>query len=160
MVGRAAAVGATKGKCRPLPHLRLRPVRHARPLPGVRTAPAASHTARTFVKSPRPIVSATAIRHAQQLCCFVPFLAIFLGGLTVQAGVVELRPVLVEKNGVMGVEYWSGETLVGPASDAAPAGVELLLPGAASAPVQFRTKSERGGVIELGPAKVGALTLR
>src|SRR4051812_29790578 len=92
---------------------------------------------------------------------FVPFLATVLIGLTAQGDTVELRPAVVEKGGVMTVEYWSGATLVGRASDAAPAGVELLTPGAAStAPVQFHTKSERDGVIELGPVKVGALTLR
>ncbi len=77
-----------------------------------------------------------------------------------ETGSIELRPALVEKGGVMGVEYRSGKTLVGQTSDAAPAGVELLLPGASLAPVQFRTKTERNGVIELGPLKLGALTLR
>lgn len=76
------------------------------------------------------------------------------------AEVVEIRAVLVAKGGGIGVEYRSGDTLVGRSTDAAPAGVELLLPGAKPAPVQFRTKTGRNRVIELGPAKMGALTLR
>jgi hypothetical protein len=81
-------------------------------------------------------------------------------GLMAQAEVVELRATLVNKGGGIGVEYRSGDTLVGRSADAAPAGVELLLPGAVPVPVLFRTKTERDGVIELGPAKMGALTLR
>lgn len=90
------------------------------------------------------------------------FAAFVLGALSsvTRAEVVPVRVVLVEKGGVVGVEYHSGDRLVGRSTDAAPAGVELLLPGAKVAPVQFRTKTEREGVIELGPVKVGALTLR
>jgi hypothetical protein len=76
------------------------------------------------------------------------------------AHIVGLRAVLVENDGVAGIEYRSGETLVGRSTEAAPAGLELLLPGAKSMPVQFRTKTQREGVIELGPVTVGALTLR
>jgi hypothetical protein len=75
------------------------------------------------------------------------------------AQVVPIRAALVEKEGVVGVEYRSGETLVARSTDAAPAGVELLLPGGKAEPVQFRTKTERDGVVELGPVKVGALAL-
>jgi hypothetical protein len=76
------------------------------------------------------------------------------------AEIIELRPALVEKGGVVGVEYRSRDALVGRSTDAAPAGVELLLPGAAAVPVQFRTKTKRRGVLELGAVKIGALTLR
>ena len=76
------------------------------------------------------------------------------------AQVVPIRAALVENEGIVGVEYRTGETLVARSTDAAPAGVELLLPGAKAAPVQFRAKTERDGVVELGPAKVGALALR
>src|ERR1035441_505431 len=76
-----------------------------------------------------------------------------------QAEVVEIRAALVEQAGGIGVEYRSGDTLVGRSTDAAPAGVELLLPGVKPAPVQFRTRTVRRGIIELGPAKMGALTL-
>ena len=69
------------------------------------------------------------------------------------AEVVELRPALVEKDGVVGIEYRSGGTLVGRSTEAAPAGVELLLPGGKAAPVQFRTKTEHERIIELGPVK-------
>ena len=76
-----------------------------------------------------------------------------------RAEVVELRPVLVEKNGVVGVEYRSGSPRVGRLTNAAPAGVELLLPGQKAVPVEFRAKTEREGVLDLGPVKIGALTL-
>ena len=76
------------------------------------------------------------------------------------AEVVPIRAALVEKDGVVGVEYRSGETLVARSTDAAPAGVELLLPGGKPSPVRFRSKTERDGAVELGPVKVGALTFR
>ena len=76
------------------------------------------------------------------------------------AEVVDLRAVLVEKDGVVGLEYRSGAALVGRSTGTAPAGVEILLPGANAAPVSFRTKTLRDGVVQLGPAKVGALTFR
>jgi hypothetical protein len=71
-----------------------------------------------------------------------------------------IRPVVVERGGAIGIEYRSGETLVARSSDAAPAGVEILLSGMKPTAVQFRTKTERDGTLELGPAKIGALTLR
>lgn len=76
------------------------------------------------------------------------------------AGTIEIRPVLVKNDGVIAVEYRCGERLVGRATEAAPAGVELLLPGAKTVAVTFRTATERDGVVELGPTKMGALTLR
>jgi hypothetical protein len=42
---------------------------------------------------------------------------------------VDLRPTLVEKDGSIGVEYYSDGALVGPSTQAAPAGAQLLLPG-------------------------------
>jgi Tol biopolymer transport system component len=81
-------------------------------------------------------------------------------GLAAKAEVVELRATLVNQGGGIGVEYRSGDTLVGRSANAAPAGVELLLPGAVPVPVLFRTKTKRDGVIELGPAKLGALSMR
>ena len=76
------------------------------------------------------------------------------------AGVVEIRPAVVDRGGAVGIEYRSGGRLVGHSTDAAPAGVELLVPGAKPVPVRFQTKTEREGVIELGPVKIGALRLR
>ena len=73
---------------------------------------------------------------------------------------VPLHTTLVERGGVIGIEYRSGDSLVGRSTDAAPVGVELKLPGSDWAAVQFKTKSEQAGVIELGPQKIGALTLR
>ncbi len=77
-----------------------------------------------------------------------------------QAEAIELRPALVAKGGIVGVEYRSGDALIGRSTDAAPAGVEVLLPGAKAVPVQFRTQIERDGVLELGPVGIGALTFR
>jgi hypothetical protein len=88
----------------------------------------------------------------------VLWIALVLACIAGRAGEVELHPVAAEPNGVVTIEYRSGNTLVWRTS--APAGVELLLPGSKAAPVEFRAKTGREGVIELGPSKVGALTLR
>ena len=74
-----------------------------------------------------------------------------------------IRAVTVEKDGAIGVEYRSADLLVGRSSEAAPAGVELLVPdgqGTKSEPVRFHAKSAQGNVLELGPEKLGGLTLR
>src|ERR1035437_10926319 len=84
---------------------------------------------------------------------------LLLSALAARTEVVEIRPELIETDGVISVEYRSGSTLIGRSAEAAPAGVEILLPGAKPAPVQFRTRTVRRGIIELGPAKMGALTL-
>ena len=76
------------------------------------------------------------------------------------AKMIEVHPVYREQDGMIGVEYRSGHAIVGRSSDQAPAGVELLLPGAESIPVQFPSKTDRDGVVVLGPATVGDLTLR
>jgi hypothetical protein len=91
--------------------------------------------------------------------CFTSLSIFLISSLAARAEVVEVRPVLVEKGGVVGVEYWSGRMRVGRSTGAAPAGVALLLPGPRTVPVEFRSKSERAGVLELGPVKVGSLTL-
>lgn len=85
---------------------------------------------------------------------------LLLSGAAASAEVVEVRPVVIDRDGVIGIEYRSGETLVGRSSDVAPAGVELLLPGAASIPVLFRTQTPRDGALELGPVRIGDLTFR
>lgn len=90
----------------------------------------------------------------------VPAMLLTVAASTAQAEVVDLHAVVVEKDGAVGIEYRSGDSLVGRSTEAAPAGVELLLRGAKAAPVRFCTKPEREGAIELGPTKVGALTLR
>jgi hypothetical protein len=84
---------------------------------------------------------------------------LLLPSLAARADVVELRPVLVGKDGVVGVEYWSGKARVGRSTEVAPAGVELLLPGGKVVPVAFRTKAGREGALVLGPVQIGALTL-
>ncbi len=87
-------------------------------------------------------------------------LAFGSGFLPVRAQVVEIRPVVLEKDGGQRVEYWSGNLRVGRSTEAAPAGVQLRLPGAEWAPVRFQERTERDGTVELGPTKVGALALR
>jgi len=80
--------------------------------------------------------------------------------LATHAEGVELRAAATENGGIIGIEYRSGDTLVARSVETAPAGVELLLPGAKPAPVHFRTMTREDGLIELGPAKLGALSLR
>jgi hypothetical protein len=73
---------------------------------------------------------------------------------------IKLHPVFGETNGVVTVQYRSGNTPVFAPPGSAPAGVELLLPGGKVAPVEFRARTRRDGTVELGPARVGALNLR
>jgi hypothetical protein len=81
-----------------------------------------------------------------------------------RADVVEIRPVVVRAGDpaseAVGIEYRSGDTLVARSTPAAPAGVALKLPGGEWQPVSFRTQSEQGRAIILGPEKVGPLTCR
>lgn len=86
--------------------------------------------------------------------------ALLFAPLAARADTIEVRPAVVEKEGIQRIEYQSGETLIASSADTAPAGVELKLPGAEWMPVRFRAKTEREGVMELGPEKIGALTLR
>ena len=86
--------------------------------------------------------------------------ALLLNAPAARAETVEIRPVLVEKLGSIGVEYRSAGTLIGRVPEAAPPGVEILFPGSKPMPVQFRSKTVRRGAIELGPARMGTLTLR
>jgi hypothetical protein len=86
--------------------------------------------------------------------------ALLFAPLAARAETIEVRPEVVEKEGIQRIEYHSGETLIARSSDTAPAGVELKLPGAEWTPVRFRSKTERDGVVEVGPEKIGALTLR
>ncbi len=73
---------------------------------------------------------------------------------------VTVRPVLVETRGSHRIEYWSGSCQVSRATDAAPAGVELMLPGAEWTPLQFRVAAKGDGFVELGPERSGSLTFR
>ena len=91
---------------------------------------------------------------------FTLITALLLAPLAAHAGIIEVRPVVGEKDGIQRIEYRSGETLIARSAETAPAGVELKLPGSEWKPVRFHAKTERDGVIELGPEKVGTLTLR
>lgn len=73
---------------------------------------------------------------------------------------VEIRAVLVTNGNSVGIEYRSGDTLIGRASGELPAGVELLRPGSKFVPVNFRAQLTHGQAVELGPAKIGPLTFR
>src|SRR5436190_2184309 len=90
-------------------------------------------------------------RRARGLRFVALWLALVLRCIAGRAAEVALHPVAAETNGVVTIEYRSGNTLVWHTSVAAPAGVELLLPGAKPVPVEFRSKTRRGSVIELGP---------
>ena len=90
----------------------------------------------------------------------IPALLTAPSGATEAEGVT-VQAVLVAKNDGIGVEYRSGETLLGRSTTAAPAGVELLLPGGtALRPVVFLNARQRDGGIELGPTRSGPLTFR
>jgi hypothetical protein len=93
-------------------------------------------------------------------CRLLTLASLLPAALAAQAEIAEIRPALIKKDGVIRVEYRSAGTLIGRASEAAPAGVEILLPGTKSVPVRFHDKKVRRGVIELGPAQLDALTLR
>ncbi len=119
-----------------------------------------------FVREPsRVCASGRLLRPKFQRLCFATlftFTALLINSFAplARGQVVELRAALIETNHHIGVEYRSGGTLVGRSTEEAPAGVEILLPGVKAVPVEFHNKSVRDGVIELGPAKIGALTLR
>jgi hypothetical protein len=99
-------------------------------------------------------------QYMSQLNVLFVSIALLLAPLAARSELVGIRPKITAKNGTLGVEYRSGEALVARSADAAPVGVELKVPGAGWAPVAFHAKTERDGVIELGPEKVGSLTLR
>lgn len=80
--------------------------------------------------------------------------------LAAAAAAADLVPAVREQDGVLVVEYRSGGQNIWQYTAAAPAGVELRWPGATSAPVLFHTQTRRGHHVELGPTKLGTLTLR
>lgn len=88
------------------------------------------------------------------------YVGFLLLSLAAQGAAVDLYPVVTETNGLIIVDYQSGNTRVWQSTASAPAGVELRLPGTASVPVLFRTQTTANQVTELGPTKIGALTLR
>ena len=79
--------------------------------------------------------------------------------LSARAEVVEIRPVLLAADGEQRIEYRSGNLLVAHSKEAAPAGVEIRLPGAEWTAVRFRRETGRDGLVELGPERSGPLTL-
>ena len=87
-------------------------------------------------------------------------LVVFSFTLTASAGRAPLIPIADVTNGHVTIKYRSGETLIFTAPPSAPAGVELLRPGAPPAPVLFPTIRQSGDAMELGPTQVGSLTFR
>ncbi|MGC8988877.1 MAG: hypothetical protein ACP5MD_02025, partial [Verrucomicrobiia bacterium] len=77
----------------------------------------------------------------------------------IRAEVVELRPATTHAGDGFRVEYRSGDLLVGRATDAAPAGVQLKLPGSDWIPVRFNKRTEQPGVLKFGPETIGPLAL-
>jgi hypothetical protein len=82
-------------------------------------------------------------------------LSLLVVSVTASAEVVEIRPALIKHGDSIGIEYHSGTELIGRSTEAAPAGVELLLPEAAPATVTFRTKTEREGASNLARPRLG-----
>ena len=80
------------------------------------------------------------------------------------ADAVELKCKRIDRAGVAGIEYWSGETQIGRSVDSAPIGVEILFPSKSVVPlripVPINGTSMTGKVIELGPVKVGSLSMK
>lgn len=83
-----------------------------------------------------------------------------LGSRATGAANVELQPVLLRESDGLGIEYRSGTGVVARSSADAPAGVALRLPGGDWMPVRFDAGIETNGILELGPTRMGALTLR
>jgi Tol biopolymer transport system component len=96
----------------------------------------------------------------QVLLCLLLCPLLPASGASALSGNFELSAKVGETNGISIIEYWSGNTLVGRSTEKAPAGVEIRLPGAKEVPVVFPSHAFRDGGIDLGPAKVGGLTLR
>lgn len=88
------------------------------------------------------------------------FLVLTFVGIAARAAAVELRPVLSAKEGVHRVEYRVGDVTIVRPTEAAPAGVEIRIPGGGWEPVRFRSRSETDAGMELSQAKVGSLSLR
>ena len=108
----------------------------------------------------RSLSAGFSVFDGRRLCLWSTLVSGTVLAITGHAAEVGLRPALVTRAGHMGVEYRSGDLLVGRSTEVAPAGVELWLPGAAPVPVKFRTKAKQNGVLVLGPVNLGALTLR
>jgi hypothetical protein len=106
------------------------------------------------------------MRHADLILCLACLLSAFCGLVraaelppTTDADAT-VRPVVRDVQGGPCIEYWSGEAPISRVTDAAPAGVELKMPGSNWSPLRFQQVSQRDGVIECGPEKIGALTFR
>lgn len=82
--------------------------------------------------------------------------ALLLLALATGAGIMEVRPVVNEKDGVQTIEYRSGETRVARSSDISPAGVKPKFIRGESKSMHFQARTDSEGVIELGEGKLSA----
>lgn len=73
---------------------------------------------------------------------------------------VPLRAVSWRTNGVWSIEYRSDKELIARPLPTAPAGVEILRPGLRPTTLEFRKRSTRKEVIELGPTELDSLRCR
>lgn len=94
------------------------------------------------------------------LRCFCAVIGCATVFFCTRAEVVELRPEWTHTSDGFRVECRSGGLLVGRATDTAPAGVELKLPGGDWTPIRFKTQTDRSGIVEFGPETIGPLTLK
>ena len=76
------------------------------------------------------------------------------------ASFVDLQPRLTQTNDSVEIAYWAGNTRVTRPTPDAPAGVQLRFHGSTNTPVLFRSQATREGVTELGPTRIGPLTIR
>ncbi len=70
----------------------------------------------------------------------------------------EIRPQAEVRDGSLRIEYRDHDERVGRSSDAAPAGVELILPDQPPAPLLFSSVHQAGDDIETGPVHRAGLT--
>lgn len=99
-------------------------------------------------------------RFTGKVACLSLCLAGLKSSVSTRAEEVSIQPRVLEQGRGLQVEYGSGDTLVARSSEDGPAGVQLKVPGGEWAPVWFRGSSDSNGVVELGPTRMGALTLR
>jgi hypothetical protein len=93
-------------------------------------------------------------------CTVLPILGLFFATQPLLRADVPIQAALAERGGIQHIEYRSGETVIAHSTDDAPAGIQLKLPGTKWLPVHFHAKTERADMVELGPEKMGPLTLR
>lgn len=72
---------------------------------------------------------------------------------------VEIHPRIFRTNGMEAVEFYSGKSRVGLAPSESPAGVQIRFRGQGLQPVRFTKVRHTGGRWELGPERIGNLSV-